>query len=101
MMISGNLLIGGSVRRGNNGAFFGLDAATGEPLEGSFGGATIADLEDAAALALAGFRDLSANLASLEKPLSFEDRRRDRGARRRLNLALHGGNRAAQGQSRK
>jgi alpha-ketoglutaric semialdehyde dehydrogenase len=55
MMISGNLLIGGSVRRGNNGAFFGLDAATGEPLEGSFGGATIADLEDAAALAWQAF----------------------------------------------
>lgn len=55
MMISGNLLIGGSVRRGTNGAFFGLDAATGEPLEGSFGGATIADLEDAAALAWQAF----------------------------------------------
>jgi 2,5-dioxopentanoate dehydrogenase len=55
MMISGNLLIGGNARHGNNGAFFGLDAATGEPLEGSFGGATIADLEDAAALAWQAF----------------------------------------------
>ncbi|WP_456705351.1 aldehyde dehydrogenase (NADP(+)) [Bradyrhizobium sp. USDA 4449] len=55
MMISGNLLIGGQARRGSNGVFVGFDAATGQPLEGSFGGATVADLDEAAALAWQAF----------------------------------------------
>lgn len=51
MTISGDLLIGGSKRRGSNGAFQALDAATGQVLEGSFGGASLDDLEEAARLA--------------------------------------------------
>jgi 2,5-dioxopentanoate dehydrogenase len=55
MTIIGSLLIGGSETRGTNGEFFGIDAATGAPLPTSFGGATIADVERAAALAWEAF----------------------------------------------
>src|SRR3954454_1473946 len=56
MPIKGELLIGRSARRGTNGEVFGLDAATGEKLQPGFGGATLDDLEQAAALASAAFR---------------------------------------------
>jgi 2,5-dioxopentanoate dehydrogenase len=56
MPIKGELLIGRSARRGTNGEVFGLDAATGEKLQPGFGGATLDDLEEAAALASAAFR---------------------------------------------
>src|SRR3954447_8550142 len=56
MPIKGELLIGRSARRGTNGEIFGLDAATGEKLQPGFGGATLDDLEEAAALASAASR---------------------------------------------
>ena len=56
MPITGELLIGRSARRGTNGEIFGLDAASGEKLQPGFGGATLDDLEEAAALASAAFR---------------------------------------------
>src|SRR3954462_5593976 len=56
MPIKGELLLGRSARRGTNGEVFGLDAATGEKLQPGFGGATLDDLEEAAALASAAFR---------------------------------------------
>lgn len=56
MPITGELLIGRSARRGKNGEVFGLDAATGEKLQPGFGGATLDDLEEAAALASAASR---------------------------------------------
>jgi len=56
MPITGELLIGRSARRGTNGEVFGLDAASGEKLQPGFGGATLDDLEEAAALAAAAFR---------------------------------------------
>jgi alpha-ketoglutaric semialdehyde dehydrogenase len=48
MAISVNLLIGSSSRRATNGRIPGLDAASGNILPGEFGGASIADVEDAA-----------------------------------------------------
>src|SRR3954451_25050971 len=56
MPITGELLIGRSARRGTNGEVFGLDAASGEKLQPGFGGATLDDLEEAAALASAASR---------------------------------------------
>ena len=56
MPITGELLIGRSARRGTNGEVFGLDAASGEKLQPVFGGATLDDLEEAAALASAASR---------------------------------------------
>src|SRR3954468_13984859 len=56
MPIKGELLIGRSARRGTNGEIFGLDAASGEKLQPGFGGATLDDLEEAAALASAASR---------------------------------------------
>ncbi|KQT87465.1 aldehyde dehydrogenase (NADP(+)) [Aurantimonas sp. Leaf443] len=55
MTIAGENLIGGTGRRGSNGALRGLAAATGEALEPAFGGATASDLEEACALADAAF----------------------------------------------
>lgn len=55
MTIAGNLLIGFENRRGANGQFWGVDAASGERLEPSFGGAALVDLEEACALAEASF----------------------------------------------
>ena len=40
MQISGDLLIGTQALPGTNGSFNGIDAASGEPLAPSFGGAT-------------------------------------------------------------
>jgi 2,5-dioxopentanoate dehydrogenase len=56
MPVTGELLIGRSARRGTNGEVFGFDAASGEKLQPAFGGATLDDLEEAAALASAAFR---------------------------------------------
>jgi NADP-dependent aldehyde dehydrogenase len=55
MTISGTLLLGGKETRGSNGEFFAIEAATGKPLEGSFGGATKADVEAATKLAWEAF----------------------------------------------
>lgn len=55
MELNGNLLVGGRERRGGNGSFRGINAASGEDLEGEFGGATLADLDEAAALAWEAF----------------------------------------------
>lgn len=54
-MFTGDLLIGAKAVHGTNGEIYGLDAATGERLPTSFGGATKADLEAAAALAWQAF----------------------------------------------
>jgi len=72
MTINGNLLVGGEETRGSNGEFFGVEAATGNKLEGSFGGATAADVERAAVLAweaFAAYREtgLEERAAFLEK----------------------------------
>ncbi|TDK36855.1 aldehyde dehydrogenase (NADP(+)) [Rhizobium deserti] len=66
MTISGNLLIGGKETRGSNGEFFGIEAATGQPLPGSFGGATKADVEAATTLAWEAF--------DIYRETSLEDR---------------------------
>ncbi len=55
MTMNGNLLIAGSERRGSNGNFHGIAAATGEPLPVSFGGATSEDVEYAASQAWDAF----------------------------------------------
>ncbi len=55
MSINGNLLIAGTERRGSNGEFQGIEAATGNPLPTSFGGASTADVEQAAAQAWEAF----------------------------------------------
>lgn len=55
MDLNGALLIGGEEKRGTFGEIFGYDAATGEKLPGSFGGATLQDLEHAASLAWQAF----------------------------------------------
>ncbi|MGA7817188.1 aldehyde dehydrogenase family protein, partial [Caballeronia sp.] len=51
MQISGDLLIGTQALPGTNGSFNGIDAASGEPLAPSFGGATLAQLDRACDLA--------------------------------------------------
>src|SRR5476651_938718 len=51
MEISGDLLIGKQSLRGTNGSIKGTNAATGEPLEPAFGGASLDQLEQACALA--------------------------------------------------
>lgn len=56
----GSLLIGGEAIRGQSGEVFGYEAATGQRLPVSFGGATLQDMERAAALAweaFPGYRD--------------------------------------------
>ena len=61
MHLTGELLIGGNSRKGTNGEIRGENPATGEVLEPAFGGATKADIEEAAALAheaFAGYRAL-------------------------------------------
>jgi NADP-dependent aldehyde dehydrogenase len=55
MQISGNLLIGQTVVRGTNGSIKAINAATGEPMEPAYGGATAADLDTACALAWDAF----------------------------------------------
>lgn len=51
MRLSGELLIGQSAVFGQNGTLRAIAAATGEPLEPAFGGASRHDLETACALA--------------------------------------------------
>lgn len=55
MHLTGELLIGGERRMGTQGQIKGVNPATGETLEPAFGGATRADVEQAAALAAAAF----------------------------------------------
>ncbi len=55
MPITGEMLIGQSKVRGQNGQIQGIHAATGETLSPAFGGATPDDLEHACALANAAF----------------------------------------------
>lgn len=68
MTITGELLIGLEKRRGRNGEVWGLEAATGERISPSFGGAEPSDLEDACALADKAFDQ-------------FRDKSRDQRAR--------------------
>ncbi|RQR35912.1 aldehyde dehydrogenase (NADP(+)) [Burkholderia sp. Bp9142] len=51
MQLTGQLLIGQSAVAGQNGTLHAIAAATGEPLEPAFGGASLRDLETACALA--------------------------------------------------
>lgn len=51
MRLTGELLIGQSATFGQHGAFRAIEAATGEPLEPAFGGASLRDLDAACALA--------------------------------------------------
>ena len=55
MRLTGELLIGGESRMGTNGEIRGVDPATGQTLEPAFGGATRADVDQAAALAAEAF----------------------------------------------
>ena len=55
MHLTGELLIGGESRMGTQGEIKGVNPATGETLEPAFGGATRADVDEAAALAAAAF----------------------------------------------
>lgn len=55
MQIAGNLLIGQKAVRGTNGKSYATNATTGDLMEPSFGGATMADLDDACTLAWAAF----------------------------------------------
>ena len=55
MQLTGELLIGGDSRFGTNGEIKGVNPATGQTLEPAFGGATKADVDQAAALAHEAF----------------------------------------------
>ena len=55
MDLTGELLIGATATRGANGELRAVEAATGNKLEPGFGGATLQDLDRAAALADAAF----------------------------------------------
>ncbi|CAG9270300.1 aldehyde dehydrogenase (NADP(+)) [Paraburkholderia caribensis] len=55
MNIAGNLLIGHSMVRGNQGVSYAIDAATGEQMEPAFGGASQQHLDAACALAWQAF----------------------------------------------
>ena len=55
MKLTGNLLIGGTSRHGRNGSFEAVEAATGEFLPTSFGGASIEDLREATKLSWEAF----------------------------------------------
>ena len=55
MTVSGEMLIGAASRRGASGAFKAFDPNVGARIEPDFGGATMADLEEACALAEAAF----------------------------------------------
>jgi len=54
-ILTGDLLIGGEERRGQAGAFTGIDPRTGETLAPSFGSASAEDVRDACRLAAAAF----------------------------------------------
>lgn len=69
MTLSGNLLIGGMSRFGQNGEVRGIDAATGAPIEPVFGGALLADLSEACRLAWEAFRPFRET--SLEERAAF------------------------------
>ena len=55
MKITGELLIGNQTRMGENGTLTAVEAATGKALSGAFGGASTADLDQAARLAWQAF----------------------------------------------
>ncbi|MGS0897188.1 aldehyde dehydrogenase (NADP(+)) [Burkholderia stagnalis] len=55
MQLTGNLLIGQQSVPGANGSIKAVDASTGSAIEPAFGGATLADLDRACALAWAAF----------------------------------------------
>ena len=55
MTISGDLLLGAQRRRGANGSFNAINPASGETMAPAFGGATLADLDYACALAWQAF----------------------------------------------
>jgi len=55
MTLTGELLIGAGRRLGTHGAFFAVEAATGDHIEPAFGGASAADLDAACALAATAF----------------------------------------------
>jgi len=55
MTINGELLIGARAVRGTQGEIRAINADSGETMEPSFGGATLADLDEACALADAAF----------------------------------------------
>ncbi|MDR5800685.1 aldehyde dehydrogenase (NADP(+)) [Caballeronia sp. LZ001] len=55
MQLTGNLLIGQQSIFGSNGSIKAVNASTGAAIEPAFGGATLADLDRAAALAWAAF----------------------------------------------
>jgi NADP-dependent aldehyde dehydrogenase len=55
MQLTGNLLIGQQSVAGSNGTVCGVNASTGQAVEPAFGGATLADLDRACALAWAAF----------------------------------------------
>ena len=55
MLLTGELLICGKSRMGTDGSFEAIEAATGTKLKGSFGGATLDDLDEATRLAWAAF----------------------------------------------
>jgi 2,5-dioxopentanoate dehydrogenase len=55
MQLTGNLLIGQQSVHGTNGSIKAVNASTGAAIEPAFGGATLADLDRAAALAWAAF----------------------------------------------
>jgi alpha-ketoglutaric semialdehyde dehydrogenase len=72
MTLNGNLLIAGSEKRGSNGEFHGIDAATGNSLAVSFGGASVEDVERAAGHAWEAFNsyretDLETRAGFLER----------------------------------
>ncbi len=71
MTIKGSLLVAGTEKRGSNGEFYGIEAATGKSLPISFGGASQDDVEAAAAQAWEAFAsyretDLESRAAFLE-----------------------------------
>ncbi len=55
MQLTGNLLIGQQSVHGSNGSIKAVNASTGAAIEPAFGGATLADLDRACALAWAAF----------------------------------------------
>ncbi|MGO7171176.1 aldehyde dehydrogenase (NADP(+)) [Rhizobium leguminosarum] len=71
MMITGELLIGFETIRGRNGELWAIEAATGERLTPSFGGALPSDLERACALADAAY-DLLLNTTPAERARFLE-----------------------------
>lgn len=71
MTLNGNLLVAGKEKRGSNGEFYATEAATGKSLPVSFAGASVDDVETAAAQAWEAFAsyretDLESRAAFLE-----------------------------------